>query len=218
MFLIHNDQTQSGKRCKQRRSGAHHHLNSALFRHLELIVSLPLGHAGIQNGDPITEASVKTSHRLIRQCYFRNQNNCLFPLLQHLIDQFHIDLRLSASGHSIQQYRTGLFLLPLPRRGICSLSLLIGKSTSVPGSRKCLCHCCAGNLFVTDADDFFLFKKIQDRFSGPVFCRFRIFHGALFQQCFQKPGSCLRPAAAQLLKQRLRRRPVRIQTNISFLF
>ena len=36
----------------------------------------------------------------------------MLPFCGHLLDQFHINLRLAASGDTVDQYRARIFLLP----------------------------------------------------------------------------------------------------------
>ena len=79
----------------------------------ELVVALPLGKPGIDHRYLITKSPVKTSHSLISKGYLRNQYNGLSALPDHLVDQFHIDLSLAASGNTVKQNRAGCWLLPL---------------------------------------------------------------------------------------------------------
>ena len=49
MFFINNDQSQTGKWRKQRRSGTDHHLDFSLFRTFKLIIAFSLRLSGIDN-------------------------------------------------------------------------------------------------------------------------------------------------------------------------
>ena len=59
------------------------------------------------------------------QCDLRDQHDRLFSLLQHLLDQSHINLRLSASGHSEKKCRPWVRLLPFPKDLLCRQKLFL---------------------------------------------------------------------------------------------
>ena len=105
MFLVNNDQPQIAKGGKKSGTGAYHDLEFPLSCPFELVISLTLGKPGIDNRNLIPKSPVKSSYSLIGKSNFRNQHNSLFSLMDHLIDQFHINLCLSASCDSIKKYR-----------------------------------------------------------------------------------------------------------------
>ena len=166
MFFIDNDQSQIGKRCKQCRSGSHHHLHLATFRSFELVITFSLGKSGIQDRNFISKHGIKTPDCLIGKCNFRNQHNGLFSLFQYFLDQPHVNLRLSASGHSKKKCRSRFRFLPF-LKNLCNgfLLFLIQRKFPVLFYQSTVfrnaVHFLAFNLYKA-----LFFKKIQDRNTG----------------------------------------------------
>ena len=105
LFLIHDDQSQIGKRCEKSRSGTYDHIDLSGLGTFTLIILFPRRQGGIHHADPVSEPLVKPKQRLIRQCDLRDQYDGLPPSFYHLPDQLHIHFRFSASGNPVDQIR-----------------------------------------------------------------------------------------------------------------
>ena len=103
MLLVHDDQSQIGKRNKKSRSRADNHIYFSPSCPLALIITLPLRERGVDHRHPVSEPFVKTQKRLIGQGDLRNQHDTLLALGRNRLDQGKIDLCLSAARDSPDQ-------------------------------------------------------------------------------------------------------------------
>ncbi len=103
MLLVHDDQSQIGKRNKKSRPRADDHIYFPPSCPLALIITLPLRERGVNHRHPVSEPFVKTQKRLIGQGDLRNQKDRLFSLPNHPGNQLHIYFCLTASCHAVKQ-------------------------------------------------------------------------------------------------------------------
>ena len=124
LLLIHDDQPQALKGGEKGGPGADHHLDLPLPRPLKLIVALPLGEPGIDDGHPVPEPPVKAHHRLVGEGDLRDQHDHLSPIPEHLVHHLHIHFRFSAAGDAVEQIEPRSLRPPIPDKGIRSRPLL----------------------------------------------------------------------------------------------
>ena len=133
MLLVHNNQAQIRKIRKQSRAGSYHNLSFPLSGPLILIPPFACGKAGMHDTDTGSKTPVKPHNRLIGQRNFRNQNNDLPSLLQHMGNHFHVNLCFPASSNAINQGRNSVPSVIAAAEILCNLPLLfIKKNFGLP--------------------------------------------------------------------------------------
>ena len=104
MLLVHNHKAQIFHRRKHTDSGADHDLRFASPYAHPLIKSLSPGQLAVQNCNAIfTKTADKTIRYLFCQCNFRYQHDGRFPHFQGSVNRLHIDFRLSAPRHAVEE-------------------------------------------------------------------------------------------------------------------
>ena len=103
MLLIDDDESKIGKRRKKRRSGTDHNIRLSISGPLKLVTLFSGRKPGMHNTDTAAETAVKTAHRLVGQGNLRNQHDDLFSLLQHMVDQGHVNFGFAAACDTMDE-------------------------------------------------------------------------------------------------------------------
>ena len=108
VLLVDDDEPKPLKGRKKSRPGADHNVDISPGGPGQLVVPLSRRKPGIDDGDPVPEPAVEPHDRLIRQGDLRDQNDGLAALIQHMGDQLHVHLCLSAACDPVKEPRPGL--------------------------------------------------------------------------------------------------------------
>ena len=108
MLLIHNNQSQLGKRSKQGRAGADNHIHLSPSGALTLIVFFSGGKGGIHHRHPVTKPAVKPGQGLVGQSDFGNQHDGLSAPFKDLLNQSHINLGFPTPGNAVDEIGVGM--------------------------------------------------------------------------------------------------------------
>ncbi len=111
LLLIDNDEAEIAARSKYGAPRTDHNACPAGFDALPLVVALPCPQRAVEHRNIISEVGGKNSQQLRGQGDLRHQNHSGSAPFQLLPDQSNIDQGLAASGHTVQQGRSRLFLL-----------------------------------------------------------------------------------------------------------
>ena len=125
MLLIHHDQSQMFKRCKQCRAWSDHNINLPRLGTFKLIKLLSLGKSGVHDRYALPKPPVKTAHGLKRQRDLGDQHDHLLMLCNHLLNDSHIDFCFAASCHTVDQVCFTDALQVISGHGIYNPSLLV---------------------------------------------------------------------------------------------
>ena len=102
VLLVQHDQPEVRRRGEDGAAGAHHDGDLAVGDPLPVPVPLGVGQVTVQHRHA-AEPQPEPLDRLRRQADLRHQHNRLPPVIHHLPDRLHVDLRLAAAGHSVEQ-------------------------------------------------------------------------------------------------------------------
>ncbi len=106
MFFVDDDETQIPEGSENRGSRSDDDPLSAPVQAHPFRESLIRGHPAVKNRDPFCrKIPPELSESLSRQGDLGNQKNRVFTLIQTVADQPEVDLRLAASGHSVEKVR-----------------------------------------------------------------------------------------------------------------
>ena len=198
MFLIYYDQPQIRKGGKQCRTGTHHYLDSPSPCTFKLIIAFSLGLSGINDRNLLSKPGIEPPHSLISQCNLRNQHNSLLALCKYFLDQPHIYLGLTASGHSLKQYRPWLRLFPFLQYFLCRLLLLPVQSQSRFSGNVLSIYRITKNFIILYTQDSLLFHFSHNSRSGSkLFCCQSILQPFFVQKFSQEPCSRFKPGFFQ---------------------
>ena len=114
VLLIHYNDTQIWKRCKQRRSGPNDHIQFPGLCPSDLVIFLSLGEGRIDHRHSVAKSPVKPQQSLIRKCDLRDQHNGLLPHPDHLFYDPQIDFRLTAPRNAMHQIGSRLSRSVIP--------------------------------------------------------------------------------------------------------
>ena len=219
MFFINNDQSQTGKWRKQRRSGTDHHLDFSLFRTFKLIIAFSLRLSGIDNWYFIPKSGIKSAYRLICQSNLRDQHDCFFSLRKRLLDQLYIHLGFPAPCHSLNQYRLRRWFFPLSLYLLyCCFLFICKRHSPFSGNITCI-QWSSHYLIIFYADNPLLLKFLYNSRSCPQFFRRMCIIQSFFLQKFpQKSCSGFKPCLFKFFQQLRSRLFGNIQAYIFFLF
>ena len=103
MLFIYDNQSQPGKRGKQRGARTNHNIDIAASGPLKLIVPFPRRQSGIDNGNPVSEPAVESHDRLVGKRDLGNKDDNLLSLTYDSGNHLHIDLGLAASSNAVDQ-------------------------------------------------------------------------------------------------------------------
>ena len=104
VLLVDNDDAHIAQRCEQRTAGADHHARTPGPDEIPLVVTLPLAHARVHDGDRMTEAATETGDCLGSQADFGHQDQCRLMARHHLFDGAEVHLRLAGTGYAVDNY------------------------------------------------------------------------------------------------------------------
>ena len=125
MFLIDDDEAEIRERCKKSGTRTDHDVDLPVCRPFRLFIALTGRKPGIHDPDPVSESPVKAHHGLVSQGDLRDQNDRLSALPQDMIDEFHIDFRLSASRDPVEQIGISQSGIIVPDHSLCCPSLFL---------------------------------------------------------------------------------------------
>ena len=112
VFLIDDHQSQIRDRCKNRRPGTQNHLGRPLSNPKPVFQPLRSGQLAVQDGHVLrTETVLKPLLHLHGQSDFRHQHDGTSALGQRMLHRMHVNFRLPASGHALQQEHVFLSLI-----------------------------------------------------------------------------------------------------------
>ncbi len=104
VFLVDDDQPRMRSRSEDRTAGTHHHLHPAGGDPLPVAMAFGIGQVAVQHGHRI-EPGTEAADGLRCEADFRNQDDHLPAVRNHLAHGADVDLRLPAAGHAVQQKR-----------------------------------------------------------------------------------------------------------------
>ncbi len=103
MLFINNNEPKIRVREKERRTGADNHLRRPVCHRAPYTLALPCGKIGVPLRRAAPETTFKSFEKLPGECNFRQKNERLASLRQHLCHSFKIDLGLARPCHTIKQ-------------------------------------------------------------------------------------------------------------------
>ncbi len=104
MFLVDDDQRESGQFGEHRQACAEHDLRCAQLRLLPVMQTFALAQAAVQADQiHVGEAAAEIIFQLRRQIDLRHQQQHLPAALQYAMHQMHIHFGLAAAGDAVQQ-------------------------------------------------------------------------------------------------------------------
>ena len=123
MFFIHDDQSQTPERQKNRRTYSKYYIIIVIGKlFTPYLYTFSIRKLGVINSQPITKYPFQTFGDLCSQCYLRQQIQHLLSCLNCLLNKMNIDFSLSACSNTMKQ--ADIFLMKV--RQDLAIRLLLG--------------------------------------------------------------------------------------------
>ena len=140
--LVHDQEFDARQRREDRASSADDHVNLPASAGLPRIVAFAIREGRVEHRDAPPEGPFEALRRLRRKRDLRNENDRAPSARQDAPDGLHVDVRLSAACHAVQQRRCEATRVERPRDPVHRRTLLAGRRGN--GGRARLVVACGG--------------------------------------------------------------------------